>query len=110
VASYGLQRISGADLAMSNPLRDSESYGPRQVEDHDGNFVDPTDDSVQAAPKVPTGRRCARFYMVLNDQVALFIAQSRGLSFVLVFIASRIDAIPSCGCLPASSLLAYARR
>jgi len=68
VASY-VQRISGAIGYVESAYATQINMAHAKLKNHDGNFVDPTDDSVQAAAKGADWTHAHGFYMVLTDQV-----------------------------------------
>jgi len=76
VASY-VQRISAA-MAIQSAYATQNHMAHAKLKNHDGNFVDPTDDSVQAAAKVPTGRMRTASTWFSRIRWALLHGPSRG--------------------------------
>jgi phosphate transport system substrate-binding protein len=83
VASY-VQRIGGAIGYVESAYATQNHMAHARLKNHDGNFVDPTDDSVQAAAKGADWTHARGFYMVLTDQVGAASWPITGASFVLV--------------------------
>ena len=83
VASY-VQRINGAIGYVESAYAIQNHMAHAKLKNHDGNFVDPTDDSVQAAAKGADWTHAHGFYMVLTDQPGAASWPITGASFVLV--------------------------
>jgi phosphate transport system substrate-binding protein len=83
VASY-VQRINGAIGYVESAYAIQNHFAHAKLKNHDGAFVDPTDDSVQAAAKVADWTHAHGFYMVLTDQPGSASWPITGASFVLV--------------------------
>ena len=83
VASY-VQRISGAIGYVESAYAAQNKMSHAKLKNHDGKFVDPTDDSVQAAANGADWRNARGFFMVLTDQPGAAAWPITGASFVLV--------------------------
>jgi phosphate transport system substrate-binding protein len=83
VASY-VQRISGAIGYVESAYAVQNHIAHAKLKNHDGAFVDPTDDSVQAAATGADWTHAHGFYMVLTDQKGVGAWPITGASFVLV--------------------------
>jgi phosphate transport system substrate-binding protein len=83
VASY-VQRISGAIGYVESAYAIQNHMVHAKLKNHDGNFVDPTDDTVQAAAKGADWTKARGFYVVLTDQSGAAAWPITGASFVLV--------------------------
>ena len=83
VASY-VQRINGAIGYVESAYATQNHMAHAKLRNHDGKFVDPTDDSVQAAAKGADWTHARSFYMVLTDQAGTAAWPITGASFVLV--------------------------
>ncbi|MGA7741729.1 MAG: phosphate ABC transporter substrate-binding protein PstS [Polyangia bacterium] len=83
VASY-VQRINGAIGYVESAYAIQNHMAHAKLKNHDGKFVDPTDDSVQAAAKGADWTHARSFYVVLTDQAGATSWPITGASFVLV--------------------------
>ena len=83
VASY-VQRINGALGYVESAYAIQNHMAHAKLKNHDGVFVDPTDDSVQAAAKSADWAHAPGFYVVLTDQPGAGAWPITGASFVLV--------------------------
>ena len=83
VASY-VQRINGAIGYVESAYAIQNHMSHAKLKNHDGKFVDPTDDSVQAAAKGADWTHARSFYVVLTDQAGAASWPITGASFVLV--------------------------
>jgi phosphate transport system substrate-binding protein len=83
VASY-VQRIGGAIGYVESAYATQNKMAHAKLKNHDGKFVDPTDDSVQAAANGADWKNARGFYMVLTDQPGAAAWPITGASFVLV--------------------------
>ena len=83
VASY-VQRINGAIGYVESAYAIQNHMAHAKLRNRDGKFVDPTDDSVQAAAKGADWTHARGFYMVLTDQAGAAAWPITGASFVLV--------------------------
>ena len=83
VASY-VQRINGAIGYVESAYAIQNHMAHAKLKNHDGKFVDPTDDSVQAAAKGADWTHAHSFYVVLTDQAGATSWPITGASFVLV--------------------------
>ena len=83
VASY-VQRINGAIGYVESAYAIQNHFAHAKLKNHDGAFVDPTDDSVQAAAKGADWTHARSFYVVLTDQPGGAAWPITGASFVLV--------------------------
>jgi phosphate transport system substrate-binding protein len=83
VASY-VQRINGAIGYVESAYATQNKMAHAKLKNHDGKFVDPTDDSVQAAANGADWKNARSFYMVLTDQSGAAAWPITGASFVLV--------------------------
>jgi len=83
VASY-VQRINGAIGYVESAYATQNKMAHAKLKNHDGKFVDPTDDSVQAAAHGADWKNAHSFYMVLTDQPGAAAWPITGASFVLV--------------------------
>jgi phosphate transport system substrate-binding protein len=83
VASY-VQRINGAIGYVESAYAVQNHIAHAKLKNHDGAFVDPTDDSVQAAAKGVDWTHAHGFYVVLTDQSGPGAWPITGASFVLV--------------------------
>jgi len=83
VASY-VQRINGAIGYVESAYAIQNHFAHAKLKSHDGAFVDPTDDSVQAAAKGADWTHAHGFYVVLTDQPGAAAWPITGASFVLV--------------------------
>jgi len=82
VASY-VQRINGAIGYVESAMPSRITWPMPSLKNHDGKFVDPTDDSVQPPPKAPTDAR-AQFLPWFSRQAGATSWPITGASFVLV--------------------------
>jgi len=83
VASY-VQRISGAIGYVESAYATQNHMAHAKLKNRDGKFVDPSDDSVQAAANGADWKNARGFYMVLTDQPGAASWPITGASFVLV--------------------------
>lgn len=83
VASY-VQRINGAIGYVESAYAIQNHMAHAKLKNHDGKFVDPTDESVQAAAKGADWTHARSFYVVLTDQAGAASWPITGASFVLV--------------------------
>ena len=83
VASY-VQRINGAIGYVESAYAIQNHMAHAKLKNHDGKFVDPTDDSVQAAAKGADWTHAHSFYVVLTDQAGATSWPITGAAFVLV--------------------------
>jgi phosphate transport system substrate-binding protein len=83
VASY-VQRINGAIGYVESAYAIQNHMVHAKLKNRDGKFVDPTDDSVQAAAKGADWTHARSFYVVLTDQAGAASWPITGASFVLV--------------------------
>jgi phosphate transport system substrate-binding protein len=83
VASY-VQRINGSVGYVESAYAVQNHMAHAKLKNHDGAFVDPTDDSVQAAAKGADWAHALGFYVVLTDQAGQAAWPITGASFVLV--------------------------
>jgi phosphate transport system substrate-binding protein len=83
VASY-VQRIKGAIGYVESAYAVQNHIDHAKLKNHDGDFVDPTDDSVQAAAKGADWAHAKGFYVVLTDQSGAGAWPITGATFVLV--------------------------
>ncbi len=83
VASY-VQRISGAIGYVESAYATQNRMPHAKLKNRDGKFVDPTDESVQAAAKGADWTHAHGFYMVLTDQPGADSWPITGASFVLL--------------------------
>ena len=83
VASY-VQRINGAIGYVESAYAVQNHFAHAKLKNHDGAFVDPTDDNVQAAAKGADWMHARSFYVVLTDQPGAAAWPITGASFVLV--------------------------
>ena len=83
VASY-VQRINGAIGYVESAYALQNHIAHARLKNHDGNFVDPTDESVQAAANGADWTKARGFYVVLTDQPGAVAWPITGASFVLV--------------------------
>ncbi len=83
VASY-VQRINGAIGYVESAYARENHIAHAKLQNHDGAFVDPTDDSVQAAAKGADWAHAHGYYVVLTDQPGQGAWPITGASFVLM--------------------------
>jgi len=83
VASY-VQRINGAIGYVESAYALQNHMAHAKLKNRAGAFVDPTDESVQAAAKGADWAGAKGFYMVLTDQPGAGVWPITGASFVLV--------------------------
>ncbi len=83
VASY-VQRINGAIGYVESSYARQNHIAYAKLQNHDGAFVDPTDDSVQAAAKGADWSHAHGYYVVLTDQRGPGAWPITGASFVLM--------------------------
>jgi phosphate transport system substrate-binding protein len=83
VASY-VQRIKGAIGYVESAYAAQNHIAHAKLKNHDGTFVDPTDDAVQAAAKGADWSHAHGYYVVLTDQAGANAWPITGASFVLV--------------------------
>lgn len=83
VASY-VQRINGAIGYVESSYALQNHIAHAKLQSHDGAFVDPTDESVQAAAKGADWAHAKGFYVILTDQPGAGAWPITGASFVLV--------------------------
>jgi phosphate transport system substrate-binding protein len=83
VASY-VQRIAGSIGYVESAYATQNHMTHAKLRNHDGQFVDPTDESVQAAAKGADWMHAKGFYVVLTDQPGAGAWPITGASFVLV--------------------------
>ena len=83
VASY-VQRINGAIGYVESAYARENHIAHAKLQNHDGAFVDPTDDSVQAAAKGADWAHAHGYYVVLTDQPGQAAWPITGASFVLM--------------------------
>jgi phosphate transport system substrate-binding protein len=83
VASY-VQRIKGAIGYVESAYAMQNHMAHTKLKNHDGAFVDPTDDSVQAAAQGADWLKAKGFYVVLTDQPGAGSWPISGASFVLL--------------------------
>jgi phosphate transport system substrate-binding protein len=83
VASY-VQRIAGSIGYVESAYALQNHMTHAKLKNHDGQFVDPTDESVQAAAKGADWMHAKSFYVVLTDQPGAGSWPITGASFVMV--------------------------
>jgi phosphate transport system substrate-binding protein len=83
VASY-VQRINGAIGYVESAYASQNHIAHAKLKNHEGTFVEPTDDAVQAAAKGADWAKSKGFYVVLTDQPGAGAWPITGASFVLV--------------------------
>ena len=83
VASY-VQRINGAIGYVESAYAIQNHMAHTKLKNRQGSFVDPTDESVQAAATGADWTHARGFYMVLTDQAGAMSWPITGASFVLV--------------------------
>jgi phosphate transport system substrate-binding protein len=83
VASY-VQRINGAIGYVESAYASQNHIAHAQLRNHDGAFVQPTDDSVQAAAKGADWAKSPGFYVILTDQKGAGAWPITGATFILV--------------------------
>ena len=83
VASY-VQRINGAIGYVESAYAVQNHIAHAKLKNHDGAFVEPSDDNVQAAAKGADWAHARGFYVVLTDQPGTGAWPITGASFVLV--------------------------
>jgi phosphate transport system substrate-binding protein len=83
VASY-VQRINGAIGYVESAYAIQNHMAHARLKNHAGSFVDPTDETVQAAAQGADWAHAHAFYMVLTDQPGAKAWPITGASFVLL--------------------------
>jgi phosphate transport system substrate-binding protein len=83
VASY-VQRINGAIGYVESAYSLQNHIPHAKLKNHEGAFVDPTDESVQAAAKGADWAHARGFYVILTDQPGAGAWPITGASFILV--------------------------
>jgi phosphate transport system substrate-binding protein len=83
VASY-VQRIDGAIGYVESAYAVENRIVHAKLKNHDGHFVDPTEDAVKAAASGADWTHARGFYVVLTDQAGAASWPITGASFVLV--------------------------
>jgi phosphate transport system substrate-binding protein len=83
VASY-VQRIKGSIGYVESAYATQNHMAHAKLKNHAGSFVDPTDESVQAAAKGADWAHAKEFYVVLTDQPGASAWPITGASFVLI--------------------------
>ncbi len=83
VASY-VQRINGAIGYVESAYAKENHIAHAKLKNHGGAFVDPSDDSVQAAAKGADWESAHGYYVVLTDQPGPKAWPIAGASFVLM--------------------------
>ena len=83
VASY-VQRINGAIGYVESAYAKENHIAHAKLKNHGGAFVDPSDDSVQAAAKGADWESAHGYYVVLTDQPGPKAWPITGASFVLM--------------------------
>jgi len=83
VASY-VQRIAGAIGYVESAYATQNKMTHAKLENREGKFIDPSDESVQAAASGADWAHAKEFYMVLTNQPGAAAWPITGASFVLV--------------------------
>jgi phosphate transport system substrate-binding protein len=83
VASY-VQRINGAIGYVESSYAKENHIAHAKLKNHDGAFVDPSDESVQAAANGADWAKAKGYYVVLTDQPGKASWPITGASFVLM--------------------------
>jgi len=83
VASY-VQHINGSIGYVESAFAVQNHIAHAKLKNHDGAFLDPTDDSVQAAAKGADWTHVRDFYVVLTDQPGAGAWPITGASFVML--------------------------